>query len=438
MLRDMGLIPNLGSLRYRFIMKMGLMLVPLFMVAWIAVFALHSQRHSLDLILQEALHEMEPVLVVQDKMQKAVSLLYHHLLEDDKDDYQRQFDTLKVEIDSFLARQQALQSNREGEWKSFLTIQQRWQNITAAAAEIFTLRQDSDFHDTVFLYQRVDRAYREIADEIDHIHAVAYGHIRDAEIAVRAVEDKAVWAVYVTLLTGIVIIILVGFLLARSVLLPMRVLGAGARELTSGNLDYRLQVDRDDEFGALMRTFNEMAAALQSGQEELKNLAIRDPLTGLYNHREFFRLLQDEVHRSERYAHPLSLLMIDLDKFKEINDTLGHLTGDHVLQHVAAVIGEQIRKSDHASRYGGDEFAILLPETDLQEAFEFAERLQQAVLLRPLTLGDGKPLQVTLSIGVASFPQDAKDFMDLVAVADHALYRAKGSRERKVCCGRHL
>ncbi len=96
----------------------------------------------------------------------------------------------------------------------------------------------------------------------------------------------------------------------------------GARELTSGNLDYRLQVDREDEFGALMKTFNAMASALQKSQEALKDLAIHDPLTGLYNHREFFLLLQDEVDRSCRYAHPVSLLMLDLDKFKQINDKM--------------------------------------------------------------------------------------------------------------------
>lgn len=432
----MGLTGNQRSLQFRFVLKMGIMLLPLLMVAWISVSSLHRQRQSLDLILQEILQEKEPVMVIQDKLHEAVSLIYLHLLGDGNGDIARQFGILKGEIDTYLSQRQSMKFGLDEEWKSYGKVQASWQKIEAAAAGIFAHDPNLNSPETAVLYREVDKAHREIIGEFRHIHQMANEEISEAEREVRGVERKTVWAVNSTLLAGLIIVILVGIRLARSILQPMRVLGTGARELTSGNLDYRLQVDREDEFGALMKTFNAMASALQKSQEALKDLAIHDPLTGLYNHREFFLLLQDEVDRSSRYAHPVSLLMLDLDKFKQINDSLGHLTGDKVLQQVATVIAEQIRKSDHASRYGGDEFALLLPETDLPEAFEFAERLQQAVLKRPVVLEDGKPLVVTASIGVASFPTDASDYMDLVAVADHALYRAKANPHQKVCCGR--
>lgn len=432
----MGLTGNQRSLQYRFVLKMGIILLPLLMVAWISVSSLHRQRQSLDLILQEILQEKEPVMVIQGKLHEAVSLIYLHLLGDGNGDIARQFGTLKGDIDTYLAQRQSLKFGLDEEWKSYGKVQASWQKIEAAAAGIFVHDPNLNSPETAVLYREVDKAHREIIGEFRNIHRMANEEISEAEREVRGGERKTVWAVNSTILAGLIIVILVGIRLARSILQPMRVLGTGARELTSGNLDYRLQVNREDEFGALMKTFNAMASALQKSQEDLKDLAIHDPLTGLYNHREFFLRLQDEVDRSIRYTHPVALLMLDLDKFKQINDSLGHLFGDKVLQHVATVIGEQIRKSDHASRYGGDEFAVLLPETDLPEAFEFAERLQQEVLKRPVKLEDGEPLVVTVSIGVASFPKDASDYMDLVAVADHALYRAKENPHQKVCCGR--
>src|SRR5690606_747852 len=147
--------------------------------------------------------------------------------------------------------------------------------------------------------------------------------------------------------------------------------------------------------------FNTMAARLEEDQIALGQLAIRDGLTDLYNRREFERLLAEEIHRASRYRHPLSMLLIDIDKFKVINDTIGHRAGDQALRLVSFEMRTCSRKGDVVARYGGDELAVLMPETPMEDAFVLAERIRKRVLRQRLEVEDGKCVDLTLSIGVA-------------------------------------
>jgi diguanylate cyclase (GGDEF)-like protein len=161
----------------------------------------------------------------------------------------------------------------------------------------------------------------------------------------------------------------------------------------------------------------------------LHQLAVHDDLTGLYNRREFNRLLVEELGRCQRYGRTLGLLMFDVDRFKAINDTLGHLAGDTVLRHMAQALRERLRAVDRAARYGGDEFAVILPETATEAAQEVAERLCQTVpaVVETRLKADGLdlPLPLTLSIGVSELPHDADNADGLIDKADRALYAAK-------------
>ena len=151
-----------------------------------------------------------------------------------------------------------------------------------------------------------------------------------------------------------------------------------------------------------------------------------DPKTGLFNARHFGRAFGDELARSVRYGHPLSVLMVDLDLLREINNTYGHLAGDAVLCGVADVFRSQLRHYDIAARFGGEEFSILLPETSVEKALEIAERIRRAVAERSVDVStSSEPIHVTVSIGVASFPSDGADQNALIHQADLAVYRAK-------------
>ncbi len=158
--------------------------------------------------------------------------------------------------------------------------------------------------------------------------------------------------------------------------------------------------------------------------EQLERQAMTDALTGLNNRRAFFLLGEKEIARTRRYNTPTSLLMMDLDRFKSINDDFGHAFGDSVLQKFAASIKENLRDADILGRLGGEEFSALLPSTPLKEAMALAERLRQAVEDLPWQM-DGQKLRVTVSIGVSEFSPRMQTLADLLKAADAALYRAK-------------
>ncbi|HEY0069647.1 MAG TPA: sensor domain-containing diguanylate cyclase [Chloroflexia bacterium] len=164
-------------------------------------------------------------------------------------------------------------------------------------------------------------------------------------------------------------------------------------------------------------------------EEILRHLATRDELTGLYNRREMGFLLQGELARSRRYHHFLSIMIIDLDRFKVVNDTYGHQVGDEVLREVSKLVQESIRAGDSAARYGGEELAVIMPETTGSGAFKVAERVRQAVAARPFTNPQRStrtlPVRMTISTGIACFPSDADNQDALIVAADKALYKAK-------------
>jgi len=163
-----------------------------------------------------------------------------------------------------------------------------------------------------------------------------------------------------------------------------------------------------------------------------ENLATTDGLTGLLNHRHAQEVLRRELGRAVRYGHSLSILMLDVDGFKQFNDTYGHPQGDTVLQSIAHILRAGVRSTDYIGRYGGEEFLIILPETTRADACVLAERIRAAVEAKRFPTGDGGQIRKTVSIGVAAYPEDAIDAGTLVQHADSALYRAKRSGKNRV------
>ena len=172
----------------------------------------------------------------------------------------------------------------------------------------------------------------------------------------------------------------------------------------------------------------------RADKARLEKLAITDSLTGLLNRRALTERLSAELDRARRYDLVLTLLMIDLDHFKSINDTHGHLVGDEVLRDVSGILQKEVRTVDIAARFGGEEFVVVLPETGEDGAITFAERVRVRIAERPVATGDGsEPLRITVSIGVAAFPSPGIDEVDdLIARADEALYRAKAEGRNRV------
>jgi len=166
--------------------------------------------------------------------------------------------------------------------------------------------------------------------------------------------------------------------------------------------------------------------------EEVYQLATHDALTELYNRRHFVELVDKEIARAQRHGRPLVMCIIDVDLFKPVNDQYGHIAGDGVLRQLAALVRGFVRGEDIAARIGGEEFAVLLPESDIDAAHAFAERLREEVASEVFVLG-GEPKRITISIGIAALGEGRDDRGSLMKAADEALYRAKDEGRNRVC-----
>jgi diguanylate cyclase (GGDEF)-like protein len=183
----------------------------------------------------------------------------------------------------------------------------------------------------------------------------------------------------------------------------------------------------DDDIESLSALAVQAGVAIENARlhRVVERQAVTDALTGLANRRQFYEVLGREYERAQRFGTPLSLILLDIDDFKQINDTRGHLAGDAVLHGVATTLAELIREIDMAARYGGEEFAILLPQTGPEGAALLAERLRREIASRPIRFGPDEIEGITASFGVAAGPEDSMTQIDLIASADAALYQAK-------------
>ncbi|TQV87209.1 GGDEF domain-containing response regulator [Aliikangiella coralliicola] len=194
--------------------------------------------------------------------------------------------------------------------------------------------------------------------------------------------------------------------------------------LTLGAVDYVAKPIRPIILEARVDTH----VTLKVQRDQLTNLAMRDQLTGAYNRHYLVEDANRKVSEAQRFQSPLSLLMLDIDHFKVINDQYGHQTGDRVLKSVAKVIQKQCRQEDSVARFGGEEFVILMPHCDMDQAKEKAENIRQSLIkLRPFDI------EVTVSIGVAELSSKSEKFEALLSRADSAVYQAKENGRNNVC-----
>jgi diguanylate cyclase (GGDEF)-like protein len=225
---------------------------------------------------------------------------------------------------------------------------------------------------------------------------------------------------------ALVLSVVAGLWVSRSVSRPVLLLAQEARRIERGDYSQPVTIAGTDEIGALATAFNKMVGAVVEREERIRHQAFHDDLTGLPNRAFLRELLEKAIRAARRESRPLALLMMDLDRFKEINDTLGHQAGDAVLQEIGARIRATVRESDAVARLGGDEFAMLLPSvTGTSEAIDTARRIRKR-LESPISV-NGQPLDVGGAIGIVLYPAHGDDAHTLLRRADVAMYVAKRS-----------
>lgn len=227
--------------------------------------------------------------------------------------------------------------------------------------------------------------------------------------------------------------VLVAYVLGLVILRPLERLTGAAAKLAAGDLSVDLPAAASGEVGALTQAFRALAARVREreGQGELERLSVTDALTGLYNRRHLMGTLANEVQRSRRLRRTFSVLLADVDHFKQYNDTHGHLAGDAALVKIAEILRKTTRGVDSVARYGGEEFLVMLLEAPLATAAIVAERIRDRVAREEFEGG-----KITMSIGVAEYPSHGDTPEELIASADAAMYQAKGEgRDRVVTPG---
>jgi diguanylate cyclase (GGDEF)-like protein len=413
---------------------MGVMLLPLVVLATMALFSFQSVTDAIDDVVQEATEELSTVLRLELLIQQ--SMIVAH-------------DAIAQGLADPVAGERLVEANRgvhkgfEGigagpfalpeERRLIQSAHEEWRKGRELSEALFVNPHRSDDQALLRELEQAHAHHNRALESLDQVHTLAQQEINAQLAYAISVRRKIFIGVASVFAVGLGIAIMVGRALARSVMTPVHALETGAQRFGAGDLSYRVQPIGQDELAELGKTFNAMADKLARSQAMLRELSTRDSLTGLINHREFHRQLTEEVERSRRYGRPFSLLMLDIDHFKTINDTYGHLAGDKALRALAALIRGEVRPTDLAARYGGEEFALVLPETAAPGALTLAERLRARVAGHAIALTADQTISLTVSIGLASFPEDKDAVQKLVSAADQALYVAKSGGRNRVC-----
>jgi diguanylate cyclase (GGDEF)-like protein len=191
---------------------------------------------------------------------------------------------------------------------------------------------------------------------------------------------------------------------------------------------------REQEMFFLQALCDYAAISIENAKavEKIQELTITDDCTGLFNARHLYKTLETEVYRSARFGYEFSVIFIDLDHFKQVNDTKGHLVGSRLLAEVGYLIKAQLRLIDFAFRYGGDEFVVLLPQTGKDAAVVVAKRLLDSMRTGNFATEQGEKIDVRASIGLATFPHDAQTPHDIIRQADEMMYAVKNSTRNNI------
>jgi diguanylate cyclase (GGDEF)-like protein len=267
-------------------------------------------------------------------------------------------------------------------------------------------------------------ALNDMLDALDALVAVKSAQANATISSIRMQQAKS--REYVLELSGLAVVValICAVMITRSITRPLALTVALAREIADGKLDSPMPEAGRDEVGRLITALGEMRNSLAQREARIVDLAFRDPLTGLANRTLFNDRLDQAVGTATRTGHAMSVLLIDLDRFKNVNDVLGHPVGDELLNQVAGRLTRELRRTtDTVARIGGDEFAVLLPAQGREGAALLARQLLVA-LDTPVTI-EGQTVDVSGSIGIATFPEDGGNPTELMAHADSAMYVAK-------------
>jgi len=275
-----------------------------------------------------------------------------------------------------------------------------------------------------------------LAQDIETFHALLRQDSDDALNEALTNLERSEEIALIAFVLSLIFVFLGVVVINRSLVTSMNQLTAAAARLAAGDRSQHIQIQIPAELVNVATAFNAMTDQIHEQERALAHLAQTDGLTGLFNRREFDRMLAEEVRRSERFGTPVSLIMIDIDNFKAFNDDHGHQGGDEALRIVAETLQRCVRGTDKAFRFGGEELAVIMTASDPASSQRLAERIREAVAGQSIPLSSDTSAQatahVTVSLGVATAPDCAQGSEELLRAADDALYLSKKNGRNRV------
>ncbi|MDI1346516.1 MAG: diguanylate cyclase [Pseudolabrys sp.] len=433
--------PFYRSIYVRFQYAFGLAILGLLLMAAITVVSGRVLMNTYENSVSEARFELMPAHDIQASLREAEHLTYLYAIEGNQsapfrfkvveETVYREFRQLIESTSRFASVEHAHSSISVSESVT------AWKEAQAAALAVFRFAAGTP--EAVEALRRAHAKIDPVYDTISKFHRGSMQDLQDRLKFARSVADQTYSAIFGAIMIGLGVLIAAGFFVGGSVLQPIEELQRVARRLGEKDFSQRVRLrNTRDELGQLGRAFNIATATLQRLYGELEQRSTHDGLTGALNRAAFDERLSAECMSADRHKRSMSLLMVDIDFFKRVNDTHGHQTGDHVLQTLVELLNETIRPGDILARYGGEEFIIILPEADENGAMAMAERVRSTVERHVFNCPIGNNIGVTVSVGCANRLTAGMASDDLVKAADAALYRAKKTGRNRVVSASEL
>ena len=422
----------LSSLRHQIMLASFSMLLPLIILAGAGYYIYLSTVESFDAVLDDVFLQVLPTGELRELLFQISLPVTNHLISSNQEE-RNKYEKLKTHLDILYTDLLGIMDESAGSTNKRILQRsyEHWQAAEVHANRLVLFRDQISEQEATDLFNQFDE---HLAMSIDRI--VIFQHntnqdIIDKRNKVAQQLENVQFLSVLSIVAALLVAMLIVYFFIRNVVAPLQIIEMGAEKFGEGDFHYRLHINSRNELGKLASTFNSMA-------DKLEEIATRDSLTGLLNKKEILRILEAELERAKRHANNLSVMMLDLDYFKTINDTYGHQAGDMVLISAASLIEKHVRGIDYVGRYGGEEILIVLPATTEIEAVEIAERIRRSLASTPMAVSESKYIDLTVSIGIADYPTDGEEQRTLLAHADQALYQAKGAGRNQVVCYSNL
>lgn len=418
------------SIRFRFLVALAAMLLPLVVLGVTAYVSINHVAGTISKVVDDPYMELREVARTQVAVANALMPPNDYLVHGEQIEKEN-FRRLSGEVDKLFDHLTRIMGPTHRESRVIQSAREKWLEGKAQALKLLSISNPVGNHQAAQAMERMDIQFDKVLADLDAANQLSTLEAKEELENALMVRDDVVLKIWLAMLFGLITAVLTGWLLLQSTVIPIQRLHRAVQQFGRGRLDQRVDIKSRDEVGKLASAFNDMASQVQNITETLTTESTHDSLTGVLNRREFERQFQKVLQHAIRHNRPLTVAMIDLDHFKNINDSHGHQVGDEYLKTLCKVIESNLRPGDIFARYGGEEFVAVLSESDAICARRVAERL------RLLAAGasvkrNGKHVVTTISIGLSTFPADGATLAELMAASDRALYGAKAAGRDRV------